>query len=117
MAVELDVGLFVGGGVITNTSVGGSLFNPDELLHGVVEVELELGLSFLVTGELELLDEVLVGDLGESAALIGVEVDVINIEGGGVERGGVECIIFNYVGGGGELYVNFDLMVLKRNEG
>jgi len=58
----------------------------------VVEVELDLvvaGRYRLIARELELLDEVLVGDLGEAAALIRVEVDVVYVEGGGDEaRGG-----------------------------
>ena len=59
--------------------------NPHKLLRGVVEVELDLvvgGGDRLIARELELLDEVLVGDLGEAATLIRVEVDVVNIEGG-----------------------------------
>jgi len=50
----------------------------------VVEVELELvagGGDGLTARELEGLDEVLVGDLGELATLIRVEVDVVDIEG------------------------------------
>ena len=62
-----------------------ALHNPDKLLCGVVEVELDLvgrGCHGLTACELELLDEVLVGDLGEAAALISVEVDVVHVEGG-----------------------------------
>jgi hypothetical protein len=117
MTVELDVSLGVGGGVSTDTAVIGILFNPDKLFYGVVEVELEFGLSFLITGELKLLNEVLMGYLGESAALVSVKVDVINIEGGGVECGRFSVdMVLNYSGCGSELYVNFDLVVLKRNE-
>ena len=60
--------------------------NPDELLARVVEVELELvgrGRDRLTARELERLDEVLVGDLGELAALVRVKVDVVNVERGG----------------------------------
>jgi len=56
----------------------------------VVEVELDLvigGGHRLIASELELLNEVLVGDLGEAATLVSVEVDVVNIEGGGDEAG------------------------------
>ena len=63
-----------------------TLHNPDELLARVVEVELDLvgGRSDgLTAGELQHVDQVLVGDLGELAALIRVQVDVIHIEGGG----------------------------------
>jgi hypothetical protein len=56
----------------------------------VVEVELDLvvgGGHGLIARELELLNEVLVGDLGEAATLVRVKVDVVNIEGGGDEAG------------------------------
>jgi len=74
------------GGAVVNVAVG--LDDPDELLDGVVEVELDLvggGADGLVTGELELLDEVLVGVLGHASALVGVQEDVVNVEGGGNE--------------------------------
>jgi hypothetical protein len=61
------------------------LDNPNKLLNGVVEVELDLvtgGTDRLVTSELKLLNEVLVGVLGHSAALIGIQEDIVNIEGG-----------------------------------
>ena len=71
--------------------VGIALNDPDKLLARVIEVELDfvgdVGNRFIAR-ELELLDEVLVGDLGEAAALISVKVDVINVEGGGGELGG-----------------------------
>jgi len=60
------------------------LDNPDELLHGVVEVELDLvggGTNRLVSSELKLSDEVLVGVLGHSATLVGVKEDIVDIEG------------------------------------
>ena len=65
------------------------LHDPDKLLHGVVEVELNLvggRTNGLVTSELELGDEVLVGVLGESAALISVEENIVNIERGSHKR-------------------------------
>ena len=58
------------------------LDNPDKLLHGVVEVELDLigrRTNGLVTRELELGNEILVGVLGEAAALIRVQKHVINV--------------------------------------
>ena len=64
---------------------GVALDNPNKLLCGVVEVELDLvvgGGHRLIARELELLNEVLVGDLGEAPTLVRVEVDVVNIEGG-----------------------------------
>ena len=61
------------------------LNNPNKLLDGVVEVELDLvggGPNGLVSGELELSDEVLVGVLGHASALIRVEEDIVDVEGG-----------------------------------
>jgi len=97
------------------------LDNPDKFLAGVIEVELDLvgdrG-NGLVAGELNLLDEVFVGDLGEAAALVGVEEDVVRVKRGGLERGGRD-------GAGGvvairsstELEVDLDLVVLESDEG
>ena len=75
------------GRAVINVGIG--LNDPDKLLAGVVEVELDLvrrGTDRLIAGELELLDEVLVGVLGHLAALIRVKENVVNIEGGGHER-------------------------------
>jgi hypothetical protein len=62
-----------------------TLDNPNKFLTRVVEVQLELvgrrG-DGLTASELEGLNEVLVGDLGELTTLISVEVDVVDIEGG-----------------------------------
>lgn len=58
-----------------------ALYNPHEFLSGVVEVHLDLvgaGGHRLATSELQLLDQVLVGDLREAAALIRIQVDVIH---------------------------------------
>ena len=98
----------------------------------MVEVELDLvvrGRYRLITRELELLNEVLVGDLGEAATLIRVEVDVINIEGGGDEARGGDTVA-DGVGRGGARYVvpaeildlihlevDLDLVVLEGNQG
>jgi hypothetical protein len=65
------------------------LDNPDELLNGVVKVELDLvgrRADGLITSELQLLDEVLVGVLGHTSALISVQEDVVDVERGGDER-------------------------------
>jgi hypothetical protein len=62
---------------------GVALDNPDEFLHGVVEVHLDLvggGSHGLITSELNLVDEVLVGLLGKTSALLGIEVDVVDVE-------------------------------------
>ncbi len=67
---------------------GIALNNPEELLYGVVEVELDLvagGSDGLSASVLHLLDEVLVALLSEAAALLSVEVHVVNVEGGGGE--------------------------------
>jgi hypothetical protein len=69
--------------VVIAADEGVALDNPDELLTGVVEVQLELvaGAGDALTArELQSLDQVLVGDLGELAALIRVEVDVVDIQ-------------------------------------
>ena len=67
-----------------------ALDNPHELLRGVVEVQLDLvrgGRDGLTARELQLLDQVLVGDLGEAAALVRVEVDVVDVQGRGDQAG------------------------------
>jgi len=82
-------------GRIVAGNEGVALNNPDELLARVVEVELELvggGGDGLTASELEDVDEVLVGDLGELAALISVEVDVVDEEGRGDEVGGGNAV-------------------------
>ena len=60
-----------------------TLDDPHELLHRVVEVELDLvrrGRDRLGARELQLLDEVLVRLLGEAATLLRVQVDVVDVE-------------------------------------
>jgi len=120
------------GRAVVDVLVG--LDNPDKLLHGVVEVELDLvggGTDGLITGELELLDEVLVGVLGHTPALVGVQEDVVDVEGGGNEglvvsgsdlHGGTGGVV---QGGhspqalldGADVKVDLDLVVLKSDEG
>jgi hypothetical protein len=109
------------------------LDNPDKLLNRVVKVELDLvggGTDRLITGELELLDEVLVGVLGHTSALIGVEEHVVDVEGSGdeglvvgggdldgtgtvVEAGHSPQALLN----GADIKVDLDLVVLKSDEG
>jgi len=106
------------------------LDNPDELLARVVEVELELvaaaGDGFTAS-ELENINEVLVGDLGELAALISIKVDVIYIERGSsktalantvADRVGVRTsgIVPAEVVEGVELKVDAHFVVLESNE-
>ena len=121
------------GRAVVNVAVG--LDNPDELLNGVVEVELDLvgrGTDGLVTGELELLDEVLVGVLGHAPALVGVQEDVVDVEGGSNEGLVVSSDDLATLGGSGALKganspqalvnganveVDLDLVVLEGDEG
>jgi hypothetical protein len=66
-----------------------ALADPHELLDRVVEVQLDLvarARDRLGTRELELLNQVLVRLLGEAAALLRVQVDVVNVERRGRER-------------------------------
>ena len=104
--------------------------HPDKLLNGVVKVHAVLlslggtsgGLDSLVTGELELLNKHLVGHLGEAAALVGVEVNIVDPEravthvdsgGSGSNTGGLEDEVLELL----EIDVNLDLVVLEGNEG
>ena len=107
-----------------------ALDDPDKLLAWVVKVQLELvgrGGDRLTTSELQNIDEVLMRDLGELAALVRVEVDVIDIERGGGETAladavadrvgvrGVRVIPADIVEGV-ELEVDADLVVLEGDQ-
>jgi len=108
--------------------VGIGLDNPNELLARVVEVQLDLvgGRSDgLVTCELELLNEVLVGVLCHLAALIRVQEDIVDVEGGGnkgllVSRCAGHCAACGGEGvhgpqaltNGAEIDVDLDLVIL-----
>ena len=117
--------------VVVARRVGITLDNPDELLARVVEVELELvgaAGDGLTARELERLDEVLVGDLGELAALVRVEVDVVDIERRGDEAGRRDTVadrvrvgelgrlVVAEVADVVELEVDADLVVLEGDE-
>jgi hypothetical protein len=83
---------------------GVTLDNPHKFLTRVVEVQLQLvgrRSDGLTASELEDIDEVLVGDLGEFTTLISIEVDVVNVEGGS-----------NQVGSGDTVTDNIDVGVL-----
>jgi hypothetical protein len=106
---------------------GIALHHPLELLHGVVKVELDLvggRRDGLRTSVLHLLDEVLVALLGEAAALLRVEVHVVDVQGrsGQGERGRAR----RHTGGRLtvravlprlEVHVDAHLVVLERNQG
>ena len=67
---------------------GVTLHNPHKLLARVVEVQLQLvrgGGDGLGTRELQHLNQVLVADLGELATLVRVQVDVVHVQGGGLQ--------------------------------
>ena len=99
----------------------------------MVEVELQLvggrGDGFR-TSELEGLDQVLVGDLGELTTFIRIEVDVVYVEGCGLEVGCVHAVTDGVVVGGDlgshietevtevvELEVDTHFMVLEGDQG
>ena len=122
------------GRAVVDVSIG--LHNPDELLHGVVEVQLDLvggRTDGLVASELKLGDEILVGVLGEAATLVGVQEHVVDVKGssneglvvgnGGslgdlgtgtaVKLGdGPEALV-----NGAKIKVDLDLVVLKSDQG
>jgi len=103
----------LGGEVPKLGASGGVGEAPDELLNGVVVGEADLlGLTRgdgVGAGVLTLLDEVLVTLLGETTALLGVEVHVVgpHLEDRGVKVGGE---------GGREVNINADLVVLQCNQ-
>jgi hypothetical protein len=114
VTVELEFGGVVGGNVGTDISTVFFL-NPDDFLAGVVEVEFNFGGGGFVTGELELFNEVLVGDLGETATFVSVEVDVIDVEGSGGKgaRGSINEDVITVT----EFEVDLDFVVLEGNKG
>ena len=62
---------------------------PDELLHGVIEVQLNLvtgRTNRLITSELELSNQVLVRILGHTSALISIQEHIVNIQRGSNQR-------------------------------
>jgi hypothetical protein len=113
VGLEGDV-VGVGGEVPQGRRRGGVGEAPRELLHGVVVGQANLlggtSVDGVGTSVLHLLDEVLVTLLGEAAALLGVEVDVVgpHLEDGGVQVGG-------HVGR--EVNVDAHLVVLEGDEG
>ncbi len=113
--------------------IGVTLDNPDEFLTGVIEVQLQLvggaGDGFC-TRELEGLDQVFVGDLGELTTFIRVQVDVVHVEGRSLEVGGGHAVTDGVVVGGDlggdvpaqvaqvvELQVDTHFVVLEGDQG
>ena len=104
----------------TTRDVGIALHNPNQFLNWMIEVKAKVGGvtgDGLITSELKLLNEVLVGQLSEAAALVSVEEDVINPErsvgevstsrGGAGEEEGLAVV---------ELDVDLDLVVLEGDQ-
>jgi len=94
----------------------------------VIEVQLDLvgrRRDRLSTSVLHLLDEVLVALLGETAALLRVEIHIIDIQRRGSERlgrggrlGSTQCsLVVRAVLPRLEVYVDANLVVLERNQG
>lgn len=104
-----------------------ALDHPHQLLDGVVKVEARLegrARKSLLTRKLQLVNEVLVRDLGEAPALVRVQVDVIDVqrrvlEVGVEQRGRGRNVRRRHVATGRarKLNVNDDLVVLQGNEG
>ena len=106
-----------------------ALHDPHQLLGGVVQVELDLvgrrG-HRLAASELELLNQVLVRHLGEAAALVSVQVDVVHVERGRNQARGGHTVTHAVAGFGGvpaqvaelvELEPHLDLVVLQGDQG
>jgi len=80
------VEILIAGQRLAIVDIGVTLNNPYKFLARVVEVELNLvrrRTNGFITSELKLFNEVFVGVLGHTAALISVEEDIIDIEGSG----------------------------------
>ncbi len=114
---------------------GIALHHPDEFLARVVEVQLQLvggAVDGLGTRVLQGLDQVLVGHLGELAALVRVQVDVVHVQGGSHQVRGVHTVADGVQIGGAhvvgrvvphqvlqvvELQVDAHLVVLEGDQG
>jgi hypothetical protein len=119
--------------VIRARHEGIALYHPDQLLHGVVEVQLDLvggGGHGLTAGVLQHLNQVLMGHLGELAALISIQIHVIHIQRCGRQALGIHTVT-DHVHVGRilgrvvpaevaeivELQVQAHLVVLERDQG
>ena len=111
---------------------GIALHNPDQLLARVVEVQLQLVGARgdgLTARELQGLNQVLVRHLGELAALVRVQVDVVHVQRGSHQAGGGHAVADGvHVGQGRgavkaqvtqvvELQVDAHLVVLEGDQG
>ena len=112
------------------------LDDPDEFFNGVVKVELDLvgrRTDGLITSELELFNEVLVGVLSHAPALVGIQEDVVDVEGrsneGLVVCGGntaacttaAECLVQSTNGpqalvNWADIEIDLDFVVLKGDQ-
>jgi len=110
----------VAGGVVVPLVGGRALDRPHQLLDGVVEVQLD-GVGArgdgLLAGVLQLLNQVLVRELGEAAALIGVQEDVVNPQRRVGHVSGQHGAGAGHSQGGLELDVDLHLVVLQGNQG
>jgi len=120
------------GTAVINVGIG--LDDPDELLAGVVEVDLDLvrrRSDRLITGVLELLNEVLMGVLGHLSSLVSIQEDEINVDRSGDEGllvGSSDSLGGTIADGSqilnspqaltnrSEIDVNLDLVVLESNK-
>ena len=116
------VGPVVGGG---QAKYGIALHNPDQLLGGVIQVELDTLIhasNRLIAGKLELLNQIFMRQLSKAATLVGIQEDVIDPErcidvardAAGATKGGGAVLqqVLNAL----EIDVDLDLMVLQSNQ-
>jgi hypothetical protein len=120
------------GRAVVNIGIG--LHNKHQLFAGVVEVQLDLvggRPDRFITRKLKLFNEVFMGVLGHTAALVRVQEDVVNVEGGGDEglvvgSGHTLAVTIGTNKGadgpqalinGANVQVNLDFVVLKGDQG
>lgn len=120
----LAIVLIDGGGRASGEVI--ALNNPREELDGVVEAHPDLvgnRRDGLLTRELELLNEVLVGVLSHLPALIRVEVDVVDEQRASLETLGANIRVGRlavspaHILNGGKVDVDLDFVVLEGNQG
>lgn len=138
LEVDLDHGVLTVATLIVEEDLGIAvallLNSPDQLLHRVVEVQLDAGSGLAVSADrgngtsgLHLSDQVLVRALGKAGTLLTIKVDVVDVEGGAEitiansaaltadQRGGIGIAAADpQLGEGAGLDLNLDIVVLKR---